>query len=219
MNYRELLYKNALKTIGNIYTQSKYDPDVDLYRAFDVINSVNENQFKSKEWLIQELVPIIRDKKNEIYDICVLGSWYGLISFLLREQLDRFNIKPHIHNVDSDPETMRFARLLFEGMNLDKTHFIVEDAEEWILDNVRKCNIIVNTSCEHMEPDDILLITQRKKPNDIICFQGNNYHEIQSHINTHNSLDEFVDSLKLVRVFYKGILKAEEYDRYMVIGI
>ena len=30
MNYKELLYKNALKEIEEIYTQSKYDPDVDL---------------------------------------------------------------------------------------------------------------------------------------------------------------------------------------------
>jgi len=217
--YRELLYKNALKAIEQIYIQSKYDPDVDLYRSFDIINSVNENQFASKEWLTEQLLPYIIDNRSNINNICILGSWYGLINFLLREKLERLNIKPHIHCVDSDPETRRIGKLLHEEIPSDRTYFINESAEEWIFDNIRKCDIIINTSCEHMEPDDLRLITHMKKPNALICFQGNNYHEIQSHINTHDSIDEFVESLNLTRVRYKGVQERDKYDRYMVIGI
>lgn len=214
---REQLYKNALAAIGEIYTRSKYDPDVDLYRSFDIINSLNENQFASKEWLTDKLTPYIIDNRSDINNICILGSWYGLINFILREKLDRLNIKPHIHNVDSDPLTKEICYSLM-GRH-EKSHYIVDEAENWIFDNIRKCDIIVNTSCEHMEPDDLRLITNMKKPNALICFQGNNYHEIQSHINTHDSLDEFVESLNLTRVYYKDTLSRGDYDRYMVIGI
>jgi spermidine synthase len=212
MNYRELLYRNALNAIDDLYEKSKWNPDVDLFRIHDIINSVNENQFASKEWLVNNLMPFIDKKVN---NIAVLGSWYGLISLLLREQLET---NPHIHNVDSDPETARFAKLLFQGMESDRTYCIIEDAEEWVFDNIQKCDIIINTSCEHMEPEDLLLMTRMKAPNTLVCFQGNNYHEIQSHINTHNSLDEFVDSLGLRKVEWKGSLDAGKYERYMVIG-
>lgn len=214
MNYRELLYKNALNAINDLYEKSKWNPDVDLFRIHDIINSVNENQFSSKEWLVSKLLPFIDKKVN---NIAVLGSWYGLISLLLREQLET---NPHIHNVDSDPETARFAKLLFQGMESDRTYCIIEDAEEWVFDNIQKCDIIINTSCEHMEVEDIRMILKSKPIDTIACFQSNNYHKEAEHINTHNSLDEFVDSLQLASVYYKGEMKpSEDYTRYMVIGI
>ena len=214
MSYREILYKNALHEIADIYNRSKYDPDEDLFRSFDIINSLNENQFKSKEWLIKELLPHIHDK---VVNIAVLGSWYGLISFLLREKLE---IDPHIHNVDSDPCAKHIAqRLLQDAHPNKKNHCIAGNAEDWIFDNIKKCELIINTSCEHMEPEDLRLITSMKKAGAIVCFQGNNYHSIQSHINTHDSLDEFVESLNLMRVFYKGQLEINGYNRYMVIGL
>ena len=70
-----------------------------------------------------------------------------------------------------------------------------------------------------MEPDDVQLILKTKKKGTIVCFQSNNYNSVQSHINTHNSLDEFVEFLNLIDVYYAGTLKTEEYERYMVIGI
>jgi hypothetical protein len=214
MNYRELLYKNALSIIENIYIESKYDPDVDLYRSFDVMNSVNESQTKSKEWLIEKLIPFIPEK--HLYNICILGSWYGYTSLLLREQVDE---KVHIHNVDSDPLAEHFSRQLLKGTPTENTYFVNEDAEDWIFDNIQKCDIIINTSCEHMEAEDIRLMIAMKKPNSVVCFQGNNYHSVQSHINTHDSLEDFAKSLDLTRVFYSGKFETADYDRYMVIGI
>ena len=75
MNYRELIYKNALELIKNIYLESKYNPDVDLYRSFDILNSINENQFNSKEWLVDTLIKYV-DKEN-IKRVLIGGSWYG----------------------------------------------------------------------------------------------------------------------------------------------
>jgi hypothetical protein len=59
-----------------------------------------------------------------------------------------------------------------------------------------------------------------KREDAIVCFQGNNYHSIQSHINTSDSLDEFAKSLHLKTIIEKVELRSPggEYDRYMVIG-
>ena len=71
-----------------------------------------------------------------------------------------------------------------------------------------------------MEQEDIRMILNSKPIDTIACFQSNNYHNEAEHINTHNSLDEFVDSLQLASVYYKGeMCPSEDYTRYMVIGI
>ncbi len=211
MNYKELLYKNALKEIEEIYTQSKYDPDVDLYRSFDIINSINENQFKSKEWLVKEVLPYLSGVKH----ICVMGSWYGLVSLLVRRYVSDNVV---IHNIDTDPLSKKFALSLTDGIRHKNTHFVVEDAADFAISNIEWFDLIINTSTEHMEQEDITMMTMLKKKKAIVCFQGNNYNEIQSHINTHDTLEEFVKSLDLNKVFFKESLATERYDRYMVIG-
>ena len=192
MNYKEVLYENALQAIDEIYKRSQYDPDEDLYRSFDIINSVNKNQIASKEWLIENLVPFLHD---DIKKVCV-----------------------PIDSVDYDPETKRIGKLLTRGY--DNIQLITEDAADWFFHKPKRYQLIINTSCEHIDQIDLDLMVAMKREDTIICFQSNNYHSIQSHINTHNSLDEFVDSLKLTEVLFKEEMKAPsgQYDRYMVIG-
>lgn len=215
MSYKELLYRNALNKITEIYQQSKYDPDIDLYRSFDILNSVNENQIASKEWLIENLKPFIDHEKHSKF--CVLGGWYGLLAVMLSEEVSE---DCRIDTVDCDPETEKFGRDILGLDQYKNVHFRCENAEEWFHDRPKLYDIILNTSCEHMEPEDLVMITRMKRQDALICFQGNNYHEIQSHVNTHNSLDEFVDSLELIEVYYKESFPAPngKYDRYMVIG-
>jgi len=215
MSYKEQLFRNALNKITEIYVQSKYDPDVDLYRSFDILNSVNENQFASKEWLIEKLRPFIDSEKHTKF--CILGGWYGLLAVMLSQEV---SLDCRIDTVDCDPESRELGTRLLGLNQYQNIHFRLEDAEEWFHDRPKLYDMIINTSCEHMEPEDLRLITRTKRPDALICFQGNNYHEIQSHINTHNSLDEFVESLDLMDVLYKEALRAPSgnYDRYMVIG-
>ena len=84
MSYKENLYNKALHEIERIYVESKYDSDMDFYRIFDIINSVNDNQMANKEWLVDKLLPYI-DPKGA--DICILGGWYGLTALMLKQHL------------------------------------------------------------------------------------------------------------------------------------
>lgn len=217
MSWREQLYRNALDEIHDIYVKSKYKEEVDLYRSFDILNSINENQFASKSWLVDKLVPHLDHEK--LRDIIILGSWYGLTSMLLRE-----HVKPHVKivNIDSDPSTRQIGERLSKNIEeFENTVYRVDDAANYFLDDPERFEVIINTSCEHMEDEDTELITRAKNKNALVCFQSNNYHSVQSHINTKNSLDEFVDSLDLFEVLHKEEMKAPSgnYDRYMVIGI
>ena len=69
-----------------------------------------------------------------------------------------------------------------------------------------------------MSKEDIQLMNNLKSKDAIVVLQSNNYEEINSHVNTSKSLDEFVDYLKLNDILFKDVLKTEKYERYMVIG-
>ena len=214
MNYKTEIYKNALKAIEKIYTKSMYNPDVDLYRSFDIINSLNESQIASKEHLTEAIIPILSDIKN-LKRIAILGSWYGLLGIMLRQHL---NDDIHISNIDSDPLTQEIGQSL---SNHKKNKFYIDDAVDHLFSQGKdKYQLIINTSCEHMEQDDVLLMRYRKSDDALICFQSNNYFAIDGHINCSNSLEEFVDGLNLTNILHASALeiKSNNFERYTVIG-
>lgn len=214
MNYQLTLYKNALRTIEEIYLESQYNPDVDLYRSLDIMHFVNENQLDGKTWLVDQLIQYLPDK---VFNVAILGSWYGSISILLREKLGN---EVHIQNVDSDKWSAWYGKMLCKDLIGKHTYFLTRDAAEYMLDEKGPHNfdIIINTSCEHMEQEDIDLIIAMKKPQTLVCFQSNNYDSVQSHINTKESLNKFVESLNLSHVLFTDEKEFPEYNRYMVIG-
>jgi hypothetical protein len=225
MSYKEHLYRNALSVIEKIYEESKYNPDVDLYRSFDIINSVNDAQIKSKEWLVNNLINYISPEflkdvlwEYNLRDVIVLGSWYGVTGMLLREHIkDEINI----WNIDSDPGCKQYSHVLQYGTSAYQNNYIITaDAMEYYLDRTDAFQLIINTSCEHMDQEDLDMILALKPSDTIVCFQSNNYHAEAEHINSHDSLESFEKSLNLTRVFWSGSIKpSEEYERYMVIGI
>lgn len=221
MNYRARIYNNALREIEQIYRSSQYDKDVDLYRSYDIMNAINDTQWTSKQWLVDTLVPFLTEEQfqySPLRDIVVLGGWYGLNGMLLRQKIGK---DINIWSVDTDPLCEYYTHMLQEGNEDFKNNYpITDDALDYFFTSADAYQLIINTSCEHMEPDDIRLMLGAKTRETMICFQSNNYHSIQSHINTHNSLDEFVESLDLAGVLWKGENKVnEECDRYMVIGV
>lgn len=214
MTYKVSLYKNAMRVVEQIYNQSMYDPKVDLYRSLDIIQSLSDNQFNNKQWLVDNLVPHINEL--EVCDnIAILGSWYGLLSAMLRQHLYRPTL---ITNIDADPSSMEIGKQLLTEPAYKNNKFIIDDAVNHYVEKKHRYNVVINTSCEHMEPDDVKLLVKLKPKNTIICFQSNNYDSVQSHINTSTSLEEFVDHLDLFDVFYADKLVHDQYERYMVIG-
>lgn len=214
MSYKLSLYKNALKAVEHVYTRSMYDTDVDLYRSLDIIQSLSDNQFNNKQWLVDKLVPYI-DQLPECNNIAILGSWYGLLSAMLRQHIQQ---QTKITNIDADPMSMEIGHSLLTDTIYANNHFVVDDAINHYVEKKHWYNVVINTSCEHMEPDDVKLLVKLKPKNTIICFQSNNYDSVTSHINTSNSLEEFVNQLDLLDVFYADKLVQDQYERYMVIG-
>ena len=60
---------------------------------------------------------------------------------------------------------------------------------------------------------------KRIKKGAMVILQSNNYFKIKDHINCHNNVVDFEKTLKLDKILYRGTLKLDKYDRYMVVGI
>jgi len=106
---------------------------------------------------------------KDLKDIIILGSWYGLNGMLLRQKIDN-DIK--IWNVDSDPLCKKYGKML-QSNNSDYKHnySIHDDALDHFFTKTENYQLIINTSCEHMEPEDIKLIVGAKPKDTMICFK------------------------------------------------
>lgn len=212
MNYKEDVYKKALDCILDIYNRSKSDPDsVDFFRIYDIINSVNDNQFTNKEWLVHNLKPLLKPNLR----ILIAGSWYGLLA----RMINQLKIKGlTLDLVDMDRDCLYYSKIFNPEDQFPNTKSIKRNAVDFFIEKSKRYDLLINTSCEHMEKNDVQLMIGLKKPECIFVGQSNNYDKIDSHINTSTSLSEFQSYLKLKEVFFADTLSLKEYDRYMVIG-
>ena len=169
-----------------------------------IINSVNDNQEKSKNWLLSKI-----DKYIWLIDnpkICVAAGWYGHLA----DKLKHFT-KEKVLSFDKDPNTKFIGNKLYKDV-----WFKVMSIEDF---KFKKYNVVICTSCEHLNRNVIDDMIDKCMPGTLIALQSNNYKEINDHINCSNSVDEFEKTLKLNEVFFKDTLKFDKYDRYMIIGV
>lgn len=200
------ILNRTLKLIEEVYNESMYGKD-DLYRIKDLIHSVDENHWKGKQWLAEKIYDIYSHPSGHAY---VMGGWYGMMAYQLRQLWP--NESMNITSADMDPEAEQFGWKLFPDYDLQFETIDIRDKSD-----LSEYSIIVNTSCEHMDQKDLLNIIKKKEKRTWVCFQTNNYDDLNSHINCFNSADEFADSLP-IRKSYVGTLNLNDFDRYMVIG-
>ena len=201
-----ILY-NALKLSEEIYDESQYGID-DLYRIKDISHSLDLNHWHSKSWLAEELCKLYNHPAGKIL---VVGGWYGLMAYQLRscwpdEQMN-------IISTDMDPMCEEYGYKLFKGNNIQYKTLVVNSKLD-----LSGYTAIVNTSCEHMEPEAVQYIIDNKDENAWVAFQSNDYYGIDSHINCSPSLEYWKDELKLDWFAYAAQQKASLFNRFMIIG-
>ena len=200
-------------------------------RFIDVLNSLNENQQVSKEWLVEKLNeykhPFRNKLKKDRISIMLLGSWYGMLAYKL---IEKFNVKKmdRIYCVDFDPKSKMIANRLFrkiDNENLQKGILTIvkykeKDIKDLTKEEMHECEIIINTSCEHLNQQTIYDNIEKCRSGSLIVLQSNNYDKIQEHINTVKNLQEFVSQYQShlinIQMYEKDFI---DYKRFMIIGI
>ena len=200
-------------------------------RLVDVLNSLGERQQLSKDWLVEKLNaykhPFRNKMKSDSLSIIILCSWYGLLAYKL---IEKFKLKKinRIHCVDYDPKVKRIANRLYRKIdNENLKNGVLTLIKHWERDIVdvpekelKNSEILINTSCEHLNQQTIYDIIDKTDRGTLIVLQSNNYHKIQEHINTVKDLQEFVSQYQSrlinIEMQEKDFL---EYKRFMILGL
>lgn len=204
-----------------------------------VKDSLSENQFKSKQALIEALEShkILTPQST----VVIWGCWYGTILIpYLQKKVAR------IIGIDIDEDVIRYAKktLFYDYKNLQ---LIADDIFSTYRSFYLTTDLIINTSCEHMAPmkewhwfkhgaiatDPVyrrgagdrdpskkrVFSSPKLSENCHFVFQSNNMRDIPDHINCVSSLEEFKAQLpKRAEVLLEDQIEEERGTRFMLMG-
>lgn len=163
-------------------------------------------QIKSKEWLINTLKNYITDP----VDVAIYGGWVGtLASMLFQSDIP----VRHISSIDIDPTCKTIAEMMNKQEEMDQ-RFNAHTAD--MCQFTAGADVIINTSCEHVEQWKYDLWLSQQSVDSLIVLQGNNY-EIPEHVRIARNLIEFQSQCN-IDVVWAGQLDLPMYSRYMLIG-
>ena len=192
-----------LDLFKNIMNEARNNPDL--------LDSFSLNQFKSKENLINHIKKL--NILNSESEIVIFGCWYG--SILIPAF---YNEVKRITAIDIDDNVIGIAKnRIFK--NYDKIDFIVNDAFVWAnkSSRIKSTNLIINTSCEHMQPMKNLPILNNI--NSYFAFQSNNMFDIETHTNCVNNIEEFKKQLPhKAKILIEDQIEEDRGIRYTLIG-
>ena len=195
----ETLFRNVSKVI-------KDRPESSL----DIIDSFSDNQFNSKKTLLRliEELDILRSDSS----VFIMGCWYGSILIPLLSDKVRTIIA-----MDLDDTVIRIGKnKLFK----EYTNIIWSTGDVFLYPICEpNVNLIINTSCEHMEPMKEWPFWDRVGDNAYFAFQSNDMYQIEGHTNCVSSIEEF--KLQMpdgATILYENELPDERGTRYTLIG-
>ena len=197
-----------IKILKNIITNLISSSMRELRDDKDLLDSFSPNQFKSKLKLINHIENL--NILNEDSEIVIFGCWYG--SILIPAF---YNKVKKITAIDIDPKVISRAKYnLFKDTNVD---FISKDVFDWAPDSsrIKKTDLIINTSCEHMPPMKKLNLETKA----YFAYTSNNMYDIEGHINCVSSIEEFKYQLPdNAKVLIEDRIVDERGTRFLLIG-
>ena len=183
----------------------------------------SKGQLASKSWLLQELPKVPLSKEPINCTVGIVGSWIGTLVQPLLEDYP-FRIE-RVYGFDMDPAAIELSEKLNNQYVADNWRYkgVVVDVNTLDFSNLQfetgnelintKLDVIINTSCEHMNMDWFDSVSA----DTLIVMQTNNSKHFEGHINTCEDLEDMCIKYKM-HTMYKGELQTPVYTRYMQIG-
>ena len=163
-------------------------------------------QMQSKEWLIENLQPLVNIPSR----IDIHGGWVGVLASMIFQSKIPAR---YICSVDIDPTCEPIATMMNKHEEIDgKFRAITGDMCTVPVSG----NVIVNTSCEHITQEQYETWLARLPKDSIVVLQSNNY-DIPEHVRIAQTLEEFKKQSHLIEL-WSGMLKTQLYTRWMIIG-
>jgi len=175
----------------------------DDQKVKSIVNSLNPNKQNSKNWLVSESAKYFQLFENPRF--LVAAGWYGNLANKLLDHGE-------VLSFDKDSQCKEIGEKLYPKVKF-KTYDMIDYR------SVKEHDVIVCTSCEHIEQDLLNEFTdRRKKDESLVVLQSNNYTKLSEHINCVEDEDEFESKLNLKMTHFKGSLQCDGFKRFMIIG-
>lgn len=157
-------------------------------KKFKWINkdAFSHGQIQSKLWLCRQIESL---ESRQPIDLVIVGSWYGLLAFMLQVR-ERIEINS-LYLIDQDPKAVDISKILLDAwvVGHPSNTFLTSDANifDFGLLNGLKNPVLVNTSCEHFGSDAWL----RKVPSGTKIFLQSTNMPHKEHISPPQNVKEF----------------------------
>ena len=188
----------------------------------------SRGQLESKLWLVNELKKIGID----LGTVFICAGWYATLAVMLFESgltLEK------IRSFDIDESTEKIAEIFNKHWVINGWKFksVVQDIHD--INFKEHCYIVAKSGGSDFErlwdTPDTIINTSSEHINNFeqwynkipdgknVVIQGNDYFEIEEHVNCSKDLKEFSDKSPMTTVLYEGELQLPKYKRFMKIGI
>ena len=198
----------------------------------------SRGQMLSKLWMVDKLKDLF--PANSIPTIAHYGGWYATVA---QHLFQHYEIKNY-YNIEKDVKCVGISEAFndeqrnnnwqFKGVGVDvndiywkyrKTGEDVKPGDEYFIAGVQNAqleyieievtpDLIINTSCEHMDNQWFENIPKGKT----ICLQTNDYFSNEQHIHCCRDLNDAIAKYPMSKTIYTGELETAEYNRFMIIG-
>ena len=189
----------------------------------------SQGQIKSKMWLLEKLKKL----KLDLGTVFLCAGWYGTLATMLFESKIKVD---KIRSFDIDESCVEVAEIFNKPWFVDEWKFksITDDImnidydkhvwQFWSNKNNRMSrpitdvpDTIINTSCEHIH--DFELWYNKIPKGKLIILQGNDYFELNEHVNCSADQDSFSEKAPMTDILYLGTIDCGKYKRFMKIGL
>lgn len=165
-----------------------------------------QGQISSKEWLIKNIIPFVTEPSS----VDIYGGWVGVLaSMIFQSDIPVTTIR----SIDIDPVCESVAAMMNRGEAITGRFCAITGDMCTMPSNA---GIVINTSCEHITQEQYDMWLSGVPHNSLIVLQSNNYN-IDEHIRTSISLDEFINQSG-IRIKFAESLVLPMYTRFMLIG-
>tara|TARA_B110000908_G_C10200995_1_gene425315 strand:- start:167 stop:1081 length:915 start_codon:yes stop_codon:yes gene_type:complete len=230
-NYQELDNRKVLQYVSHCvdsdYIRKISSWSIKWQHQANLNDHFSRGQMKSKCWLVEQLTKIFDDQK--LGTIAHYGGWYATVA---QHIFQKFEVKNY-YNLEVDPGCIdiaddfnyeQIAGWQFKSVQQDVGNITWKDDDSFdvkienrsnnlVTTNV-KPDLIINTSCEHMNEDWFNNIPTGT----VVCLQTNDYFENEQHINCCRDLSDAINKYSMSEVYYSGEIDTHLYKRFMIIG-
>ena len=203
-------YLKFTPEISNNWSRAWHETQKQRPWAFKrLLDASTESQMESKLWLATELMSVDISSKN----VALLGGWFAhIITTLLMDEVNVDTVTNFEIDQDAKFISYKFNRRYKPNYKAKRKNITISSLNE-------NCDLIINTSCEHMFPMWKFRELNPQLKNSWYVLQSTDDDQYDDHINCVKDEFHLAEQANFTDIKYSGEKKLPNgMTRFMVIG-